>query len=117
MIEKEKKVVAVEGAFMSSLTRNNKQIKADRAQAIVEDAEVVYRRKIEDLDMEIKRLKRDQESSLDLSPDNAMSLKLAISFSASDFVKADMEYSIKVREKEIEKELAEKRFEYLFGGK
>lgn len=105
------------GAFLGSLTRNNKQIKADRAQAIVEDAEIVYRRKIEDLEMEIKRLKRDQESSLDLSPDNAMSLKPALSFSAIDFVNSDMEHSIKIREKEIERDLANDRFKYLFGGK
>ena len=30
------------GAFVNSLKRNNKQIKADRAEAIGEDAEIEY---------------------------------------------------------------------------
>lgn len=103
------------GAFLDSLVRNNQQIRADRARTIVEDAELVYRRKIEDLAMEIKRLRRDQESSLDLSPDNAMNLKPAQDFSATAFVEADTSYSIRIREKEIELGLASERFRYLFG--
>lgn len=39
-----------EGAFLSSLKRNNKQIRDDRATAIAEDAQVLYRRTVEDLE-------------------------------------------------------------------
>jgi hypothetical protein len=44
------------GAFVSSLKRNNKQIRDDRAAAIAEDTELVYKRKIEDIEMEIKKM-------------------------------------------------------------
>ena len=49
------------GAFIDSLKRNNKQIH--------EDAEMLYKRKIEDLEVEIKRVKRDQENMLALVTD------------------------------------------------
>jgi hypothetical protein len=38
----------VEGAFLLSLKRNNSKIREDRAQAIGEDAQLIYKRKIED---------------------------------------------------------------------
>ena len=103
------------GAFMSSLTRNNKEIRKDRAISIGEDAEMRYKRCIEDLDMDIKRLKRDQENMLDLSPTNAMSLKLASDFDADVFVSKDREIALKIRNKTIEVNLAKARYNYLFG--
>ncbi|MFA5429347.1 MAG: hypothetical protein WC279_14180 [Sulfurimonas sp.] len=106
---------ANEGAFLSSLTRNNSKIRADRAATIADDAELVYRRKVEDIDIEIKKLKRDRESALDLSPTNAMSLMAALDFSAEGFVAQDMSFTIKIREKGIERDLAAERFKYLFG--
>ena len=50
-------VVKTEGAFLSSLKRNNKQIRDDRAQAIGETAQLVFKRKVEDLEMSIKQMK------------------------------------------------------------
>jgi hypothetical protein len=106
-----------QGAFISSLKRNNKQIRDDRAIAISEDAQMLYKRSIEDLDVQIKRMKREQDNMLDLSPDNAMSLKLASDFDAAGYVSKDIELSVKIRNSEITLELARKRYEYLFGGK
>jgi hypothetical protein len=57
-----------EGAFVASLKRNNKKIRDDRAASISEDTELVYKRQIEDLEMSIKKMRRDQENMLDLSP-------------------------------------------------
>ena len=37
------------GAFKSDLMRSFKQLKESRAVAVAEDAEIVYKRKIEDL--------------------------------------------------------------------
>lgn len=104
------------GAFMSSLTRNNKEIRKDRAVSIGEDAEMRYKRYIEDLEMSIKRLKRDQENMLDLSPQTATSLKLASDFDAEVFVNKDSEIALKIRNKTIEVNLAKDRYNYLFGG-
>jgi ribosomal protein L35 len=106
-----------EGAFHQSLKRNNKQIRDDRATAIVEDAELKYRRKIEDLQMSIKKMKREQDGMIDLSPTNATSLVLASDFDSEKYVISDLDLGIKIRNSEISLEIAEKRFEFLFGKK
>jgi hypothetical protein len=105
------------GAFISSLKRNNKQIRSDRAQAIAEDTELIYKRKIEDLDLSIKKMKREQENMLDLSPTDAQSLILASDFNSSDYTQKDIDLGVKIRNQEITLEIAKKRYEYLFGGK
>ena len=111
-----KEDVVEQGAFISSLKRNNKQIRDDRAIAISEDAQMLYKRSIEDLDVQIKRMRREQENMLDLSPDSAMSLKLASDFDAAGYVAKDVELGVKIRNAEIKLEIAQKRYAYLFGG-
>jgi hypothetical protein len=115
--EEKKDVMEGKGAFIESLKRNNSKIRADRAQAIGEDAEVKYARMVQDIEIKIKQLKRDQENMLDLSPENAMSLKLASDFSADEYVAKDLEIGVKIRNEEIRLEIAQKRYAYLFGGK
>lgn len=105
----------MKGAFIESLKRNNTKIREDRAVAIGEDAQLLYRREVEDLELQLKKLKREQENMLDLSPTNADSLVLASDFSAADYVKRDIDLSVKIRNLEIKIELASKRSEYLFG--
>jgi hypothetical protein len=117
MSEENKVLTEKEGAFSSSLKRNNKEIRNDRATAISEDTEVVYNRKIEDIELSIKRMRREQENMLDLSPTNAMSLMLANDFDCNKFTEKDVELGVKIRNAEITLEIATKRFEYLFGGK
>jgi hypothetical protein len=104
-----------EGAFQDSLMRNNKQIRRDRAIVIVESAYINYKRLVEDLDIEIKQVKRDRENMLDLSPQTAQSLVVASDFDATAFVKKDIELGIKIRNLEIKRDVAKERFEYLFG--
>lgn len=105
----------VEGAFVASLKRNNSKIREDRATAISEDAQVMYRRRVEDLEVLIKRLRRDRESMLDLSPTDANSLKLASDFNSEEFVTKDIELGVKIRNVEIQLEIAKTRYAYLFG--
>ena len=101
----------LKGAFILSLKRNNKQIRDDRATAIAEDAQLIYKREIEDLEVDIKRMDRDQENMLDLSPENATSLKLASDFDARDYVNKDIELGVKIR-----LEIARKQYKHLFEG-
>jgi len=110
-------VKVVGGAFAESLKRNNKQIRDDRATAIVEDTELVYKRLIEDVDIKLKKLKREQENTIDLSPTNADSLILASDFDSDAYAKKDVDLGVKIRNLEITKDIATKRFEALFGGK
>jgi len=103
-------------AFIESLIRNNKQIRQDRADVIAEDAQVTYKRAVEDLEISIKRMKRDRENMLDLSPDHALSLKLASDFDSVEFTQKDIELGIKIRNAEIKLEIAKQRYNFLFGG-
>jgi UDP-3-O-acyl-N-acetylglucosamine deacetylase len=112
----EKDGQAIQGAFLTSLKRNNKQIRDDRATAIGDDTELLYKRSIEDLEVTIKRMVREQENMLDLSPTNSMSLTLASDFDAPAYVAKDIELGIKIREANIKLDIAKKRYSYLFGG-
>jgi len=103
-------------AFFGSLTRNNQQIRADRALSIAEDTQLIYKRKIEDLEMSIVRMKREQDNMLDLSPTNAQSLILASDFNSSAYTDKDIDLGVKIRNAEITLEIARKRYNYLFGG-
>ena len=105
-----------EGAFIESLKRSNKEIKDDRAESIAEDAQMRYRRTVEDLDMGIKRMKRTRENMLDMSPDNALSLMVASNFDSSKFVEEDLRLGIDIRNAEIKLEIAQEQYKRLFEG-
>ncbi len=104
-----------EGAFLVSLKRNNSKIREDRARAIVEDAQIMYKREVEDLAIALKRLRREQDNMLDLSPTDADSLVLATDFDARAYVNKDLELGIRIRNYTIRLEIAKKRYAYLFG--
>ena len=112
---KDQAPVTSDGAFVSSLKRNNKQIKDDRATSISEDAETAYRRCIEDLVGDMRRMKRDRINMLDLSPENTFSLMLGKDFDGKKFVDADTKLGIELRNMEIKLELMQKQYEFLFG--
>lgn len=106
--------IEVTGAFHESLVRTNRQIKSDRAAAISEDVETVYRRKVEDLGLKIRRMKQSQAASLDFSPESAGSLKIQ-SIDAEAFSEGDLRAVREIRDLEITYELAKARYHYLFG--
>lgn len=104
----------MKGAFVGSLVRNNKKIREDRAVAIVEAAQMLYKREVEDTELKIKQLKREREAMLDLSPTTADSLVLASDFNAKTFVEKDIQLGITIRNLEITLEIAKARYSYLF---
>lgn len=102
--------------FIESLQRNNDQIREDRARIIGEDAELIYRRRVEDIELKIKRLEREQEGLIDISPLDKNSLTFG-DFQPEAFVQRDIELSLIIRNLNIQLELTRTRFEYLFGKK
>ncbi|WP_407404002.1 hypothetical protein [Chryseobacterium sp.] len=102
--------------FIESLKRNNEQIREDRAVAIGEDSQLIYRRRVEDIALKIKKIEREQEGLIDVSPLDKNSLTFA-DFQPEQFVEKDLELSLILRNLNIQLEIAEKRFEYLFGKK
>lgn len=105
---------SMKGAFVGSLVRNNKKIREDRAIAIAESAQMLYKRKVEDTEIAVKQLRREREAMLDLSPTTADSLVLASDFDADSFVKKDIEIGLKIRNLEITLEIAKSRYSNLF---
>jgi hypothetical protein len=105
-----------EGKFAAFLKRNNAKIREDRATAIVDTAQLIYKRSVEDMQVTLKQLRMEQENLLDLSPTNADSLVLASDFKADVYVAKDIELGLKIRNLEIKLEIAQKRYAYLFGG-
>jgi len=103
------------GVFVASLKRNNRKIRDDRASAIAEDTQLVYKRAIEDIEISIKRMRREQNTMLDLSPTDSHSLTLAIDFDCNKYVKSDTELGVKIRNAEIKLEIAQDRYNHLFG--
>jgi len=107
--------IELKGAFLDSLKRNNGQIKAARAAAIGEDTEIAYRRKVEDLESKIKKVKRRRDNMLDLSPESTDSLILAKDFKEDEFVAEDIRLSSELRNLTISLEIAKGRYDFLFG--
>jgi hypothetical protein len=104
-----------DGLFIQILTRNNKQIREDRAKDLLADAQMFYKRDIDDIEMSIRKTTSLRDSLLDLSPADTVSLKLASNFDAKDFCTRDLEYGVKLRQLTIELELAKARYKQLFG--
>lgn len=107
-------IESLNGAFIDSLLRNNAEIRKDRALAIQESAEMLYKRKVEDIEARIKLLKRDRASMLDLSPTNKQSLMVASDFKAEDFVAKDISLGVEIRNEMIILEIAKARYNELF---
>jgi len=103
------------GAFRQSLLRNNTEIRQDRAESLADDAETMYRRQIENLELELRKLQREREDLLDLSPTDADSLVLAADFDAEAYAVRDLALSVRMRNTGIRHELALARYRILFG--
>lgn len=102
------------GALGASLLRNSKQIKEERGFNIWNETERTYRRKVEDLQYKIDRLKQQQAGLLDLSPENSQSLILAKDFDPEKFFAADNDFTMQIRTAKIELEEASERYKQLF---
>jgi hypothetical protein len=106
----------MKGSFVSSLRRNNKQIRDDRALAIAEDAQLIFKREVEDLQTELKRVKRDRDNMLDLGGNNTTNIISLSDFDAKAFVAKDLEMGLKIRNLEIKLEIAQDSYDSLFAG-
>lgn len=105
---------AMKGSFVESLKRSNSKIKADRAIMIAESYELVYKREVEDLEIQIKSIKREREAMYDLSPTTTDSLIMASDFDSKKYVTKDIELGLKIRNLEITLEIARARYKELF---
>lgn len=114
-MSKQDEAPVTKGAFVDSLKRTATQIRADRAESLAEDAEVAFRRRIEDMKTELKRLQRNRRNSLDLSPTDINSLVAGKDFDGEAFAEADIKAGVTIRNLKMKIEIAEERYAYLFG--
>ena len=96
--------------FVDALRRNNDQIREDRAKAIAEDSELIYKRCIEAIELRIKRSEREQKSCIDISPLDKNSLTFA-DFNRDACVQRDIELSLNIRNLKIQFEIAKTRYD------
>lgn len=95
---------------------NNGNINETRAKSIYEKAKMIYKRKIEDLELEKSNLKITQDNILDFHGDSGVVMSAA-SFDGNGFAHNDIEIGIKLVNNEICLKVAKERYEYLFGEK
>lgn len=103
------------GEVYESLARSNSQIRKERGDSIAEDLEIVFKRDVEDIRLDIKRKERDRKNMYDFSPNSTTSLVLATSVNSREILLKDKELSYELRELRIKLEIAETRYRELFG--
>ena len=105
------------GLFYENLTRDFKKLKADRAASVTEDAEIAYRRKIEDYCKKLRELSRKRENlMLELAPTTTYDATVVpADFSVERFMQEDENIGLEVRETKIRLEVMLDRYETLFG--
>lgn len=113
-MEKEQ-VVSKDGMFLDTLKRNNKQIRDDRAKQIYDETKLLYKRTIEDLEMDILGMERERSYMLDINSDDKNKIINPSDFKAAAFVNTDIELGVKIRNAEITRDIAKEQFELLFG--
>lgn len=114
--ETETTVNEVEGGFVQqSLHRNNKQIRSDRAEDLLDELQTGSRRKCEDLLKALNKLKRQRRNMYDFSPTNAQSLVLAAEVDGEDQADKDLKLSVDIRDAQIKYDLQVQRYKELYG--
>lgn len=104
----------LKGRFVESLRRGGREIRQDRALAIAEDAELIFKREVEDISTALKTTKRDRDSMLDMGGVSTTAIISQSDFDAKSFVAKDLELGLKIRNLEIKLEIATKRYNELF---
>ena len=108
-------VTEVKGVLYQSLARTNSQIRQERGDAIAEDLDIVFKRNIEDLRLDLRRMERDRTNMYDFSPNSTHSLVLVKNVDSREILLKDQKISLEIRETKIKLEIAEERYLGLFG--
>ncbi len=105
------------GLFYQNLTRDFKKLKADRAESVTEDAEIAYKRHIEDYCRDLREISRRRENlMLELAPTTTYDATVVpADFDVNKFMAEDEKLGIRSRELTIKLEIMLDRYETLFG--
>lgn len=110
-------LVEKRGKFFESLNRSFKNVRADRAAAVVDDVEIEFKRCVENLWRDIKRLNSKKLGLLDLSSSNALTIKSVEDIKPEAFVAEYVKVNVDLRKTKIQYLVARKAYNELFGTK
>lgn len=113
--EEKPDVVEKTGFLDESLSRTNKQIRAERGDSAKEDLEMVYKREVEDWEVKIKRLNRKRLNNFDFAPTSTQSLVVGRDMDAGDVKEQDLKLANEIRNATIKLRIAMKSYNFLFG--
>lgn len=105
------------GLFYDNLKMNGKEIRDNRAKQIAMGGEMAYESKVKTLYFDFVSKIMNQESSLDMSPDNTFSFIKVEDFKPDVFADKDVSLTLEIRNAAIKVLSAMKRYEKLFGKK
>lgn len=103
------------GFVYESLGRSNSQIRKDRGDDIAEELELAFKRDVEDCSRKVQRLERERRNMYDFSPSQTTSLVLMKDVKADEILVKDKAITLDIRNAKIELELAQERYQELFG--
>src|SRR5688572_10809899 len=99
--------------FGKMLTRNNKELRDGRALDLLEGIELEYKREIENMERDLKVMRRNREQTLDMAPSKSFELTVDAKDSAA-FVKKDIETGVTIKQLELKLEVAKKQYDEMF---
>lgn len=116
MSEPSERLDEMKGSFVTTLRRNNKQIRDDRAITIAKTAKMLFKRSVEDLEFQLDNLRTDRDNMLDLNGNSTTAIINPSDFKGVEFVQDDLKMGLEIRNLEIKLEIANKRYVELFEG-
>jgi len=105
--------IKFKGELGRSLQRDTKAVKNARFLDLYENLEIQYGREIQDIQADLRSMKREQSGLFDFAPDNSFSL-VAKNVDAREIMKKDLELQERIRVKEIDLINAQARYDRLF---
>lgn len=78
----------MKGKFFNAISRTEEEVSKERAEGIAEETELVFRRQVEDTELELKQLERQKKETL-----NVINLD---NFKSNKFVDDQLSLAIKI---------------------
>ena len=107
--------VVAKAKFFSMLTNDNKAIRANRANLIVEDVKAEQETLVRTLENEVRGIERSIMALTDFGPDSEYSLRVVKdNFNAANWVAAYQKNKLALELKNVELELAKETYREFF---
>ena len=103
----------VRGALYASLARSNKQIREERGTDLVEELRVSYERRVQDLEMDISKILRNQKRNFDFGGTSTTSLVVK-DVNSKEIMDVDLAIELELHNLNVKLGHVKRRLKYLF---